>query len=127
MNRPLNLGEEVHIRGSPHHLSSENQIRIGLTNQDPKTIIGTENKKKTSKCELKSFNYCTCTETQHAHKKNCSKEFHFYISLCQEATLSVCFNGTKQEYHSYKDVLTVHPLWLVIKPDGTETIWISNI
>lgn len=127
MNRPLNLGEEVHIRGSPHYLPSENQIRIGLTNQDPKTIIGTENKNKTSKCELKSFNYCTCTETQHGHKKKCSKEFHFYISLCQEATLSICFNGTKQEYHSYNDVSTVHPLWLVIEPDGTETIWISNI
>lgn len=127
MNRPLNLGEEVHIRGSPHHLSIENQISIGLTNQDPKTIIGTENKKKASKCELRFFNYCTCTETKHAYKKHCSKEFHIYISLCQNATLSICFNGTRQEYHSYNDVSTVHPLWLVIEPDRTETICISNI
>lgn len=128
MNRPLNLGEEVHIRGSPHYQSIENQISIGLTNQDPKTILGTENKKEASKCELKGFNYCTCSKRKHTYKKhNCSKEFHIYISLCQNATLSICFNGKEQKYHRYTDVLSLRPLWLVIEPDRTETIWISNI
>lgn len=127
MNRPMKREEKIHIRGMPHYLGIKNYIKIGLTNRNPDIIRESKNKKEASECRLKTVNYCTCSQSENAIQNYCLKKFHICISLCQNATLLMCFNDNKQEFHSFSDVSQIFPLWLVIEPDEIETIWISNI
>lgn len=127
MSRPMKREEKIHIRGMPHHLGNENYIKIGLTNRNPEKYRELKNKKEASDCTLKTVNYCTCPQSEKKILNHCMKKFHICISLCQNATLLMCFNDTEQEFYRYSNVSPSFPLWLVIEPDEIETMWISNI
>lgn len=127
MDRPLRLDEKVHIRGIHQacngiHLTIAN---IGLTDINPDTIHESEEKKQIIRDALKPV-YCI---DKHDKQGDCHwwENFHLCITLCPNATLSLCRNDTEEINYHYQTVSDYHPLWLVIELSGFDSIWISHV
>lgn len=125
MNRPLTLKDEIHVHGRPTDLmrhKAHAYVRIGLTNKDPDDIRSSESKMEACGSTLKKVEIFPEDNTEISFE-----EFHLRILLRRNATLSIKLNGTRHFYHSYPEVSTAHPMWLVLQPYGIKSIRISNI
>lgn len=127
MNRPLTLKDEIQIHGKPTDFMRHKdhaEVKIGLTNKDPNKI-----RSSTSKIEACGSILSKVDEDPEHYVEISFNEFHLCISLRRDrnATLSLKLNGTRQFYHSYPNVSTADPMWLVIQPYGIKSIKISNI
>lgn len=129
MNRPMEFGEEVHIRGIYTSLNLKNlreriYLKIGLTNIDPEKIRSSMDKKDDSRSIFKPVN-CIPEENN-----GISEKFHLLISLCGNTsfvcTLAICLNENQHDELLYSNVSIHDPLWLAIDLDGIETIMISR-
>lgn len=151
MNRPLIIGEKVHIRGMSNCFNGYRnysifpsiKIGIGKTSIPPETIFCAKDKKI---AVMEGLNYvdiprdCTCFTNRmypfwgwgFHHCPNDDHQcwgnpFHLCISLCPNGSLFVSCNDTdiNNHYH-YPDVSSNTPLWLVIDTSNVGSIWISN-
>lgn len=117
MNRPLKLGEKIHIRGFSYSKTSLREsrptIKIGLTNTDPEEIREAVQQKKyyvRGLKEIKCFSdYDQTTDF-----------FNIYICLCPNATLSV--NGLQEYFNENQEISYFKSIWLVIEPYGIDSI-----
>lgn len=83
MNRPMQFGEEVHIRREHTPLNLKDfkdkiNLEIGLTEIDPDEIRSSINKKDASRSTFKLVN-CIPEENEET-----SENFHLRITLCQK-------------------------------------------
>lgn len=143
MNRPLKIGEKVHLRGIFDCYTygySYKTLKIGITSIPPETIFGTKDIKKA----VMKGSYCVdvprCTEVYHQlrrcrchhHCPDCDHLclghlIHLCISLCPNGSLLVRYNETdKKDHYRYPEVSSNTPLWLVIEPSNVGSIWVSH-
>lgn len=129
MNRPMEFEEEVHIRGKYTSLKLKNlkeriNLKIGLTNINPKNIRSSMDKKNDSRSTFQPVN-CIPEENN-----GISENFHLRISLSRKTsflcTLAICLNENQQDELLYSKVSIHNPLWLAIDLDGIESIMISR-
>lgn len=125
MERPLQLQEKVHIRGSywmyRFGLKHLTVVNIGLTDINPDTIHDSEEKKQIIRDALKPVQFIG---KQDYHRWG---NFHLCITLCPNATLSLCLHDTEELLYHYQTVSDYHPLWLVIELEGCHSMWISHV
>lgn len=129
MNRPMNFGEEVHIRGKHTSLhlkdfKEEINLEIGLTEIDPDHICSSMNKKEASMSTFKSVN-CIPEEDEVP-----SESFHLRLSL-HERNESMCrlemrLNEDQSVRFLYSKVPINGSLWLAIDLYGIKSITISQ-
>lgn len=123
------LGEEIHIRGmcanySDHFFKSSHNLKIGLTNTNPDKIFESEDSLDTLnalKTSLKPV-ACQCKTKGWSFEGN----FIFFIKLLENSKLLIKYENAREECHSFPDVFTIHPMWLVFELLNVSTIWISQ-
>lgn len=122
-NRPLKIGEKIHIRKVEwgfHSYSSVyshfNSINIGTTSIPPERIFYAKNVKEAIMGRLNNIK-TPCQWFAHP--------FHICISLCRNGSLLVCCEDTKECYPPHPDDPINTPLWLVIQIGYCGSVWIS--
>lgn len=143
MNRPLKIGEKVHLRGIFDCYTygySYKTLKIGITSIPPETIFGTKDIKKAVMKGSYYVDVPRCTEVYHQlrrcrchhHCPDCDHLclghlIHLCISLCPNGSLLVRYNETdKKDHYRYPEVSSNTPLWLVIEPSNVGSIWVSH-
>lgn len=128
MNRPMEFGEEVHIRGKHTSLKLKDftehiNLKIGLTEINPAQICFSMNKKDASRSSFKLVN-CVPEENE-----GTSENFHLCMTLCKNESLScalaICLNEEQYEF-TYEEKNNFGRLWLAIDLYGIKSITISN-
>lgn len=131
-NRPLKIGEKVHIRivtSFDNYItdhSSFNYINIGTTSIPPEMIFGAKNVKE---AVMGRLNYiktpCQCYY-EGIFNRWFAHPLHICISLCRNGSLLVCCEDTEKYYPPYPDHHINTPLWLVIDICYRGSVWISH-
>lgn len=129
MNRPMEFGEDVHIRGKHTALKLKDftehiHLEIGLTEIDPDQIRSSMNKKDASRRTFKLVN-CVTEENE-----GTSENFHLRMTLCKKKSflcaLAICLNEDQYDELPYKKKTNFGRLWLAIDLHGIKSITISN-
>lgn len=123
------LGKEIHIRGicanySDHFFTSSHNLKIGLTNTNPDNIFWSDDSFDTLnalKTSLKPV-ACKCKTKGWSFEGN----FEFSILLLENSKLLIKYENAREEYHSFPDVCTIHPMWLVFELLNVSSIGISQ-
>lgn len=148
MNRPLKIGEKVHLRGIlncyifNHHeyISNYPTLKIGITSIPPETIFGTKDIKKAVMEGSYHVHVPRCTEAYHQWRSyRCQHRcldcdhlclghpIHLCISLCPNGSLLVRYNETdKKDHYRYPEASSNTPLWLVIESSNVGSMWVSH-
>lgn len=129
MNRPMQFGEEVHIRGEHTSLNLKDfkdkiNLKIGLTEIDPDGIRSSINKRDASRSTFKLVN-CVPEENEET-----SGNFHLRITLCQKKScpcaLAICLNENQHVEFQYSKKPNFGRLWLAVDLYGIKSIMISD-
>lgn len=144
MNRPLKIGEKVHIRGIFNcYIDIRGRsiwnpsLKVSMTSIPPETF-GTKDEKEAVMEGLINVDLPCCTEVHHhchhvhhpfhEHNHTClGHPIHLCISLCPNGLVLVRYNETdEKDHYRYPEVSSNTPLWLVIIPSNVGSIWISH-
>lgn len=129
MNRPMEFGEEVHIRGEYTSLNLKDfkeqiNLEIGLTEIDPDQYRSSMNKKEASRSTFKLVN-CIPEEDEGP-----SESFHLRLSLRVKnesmCGLEIRLNEDQPVQFLYSKVPSNGSLWLAIDLYGIKSIIISQ-
>lgn len=123
------LEKEIHIRGmcanySDHFFNSSHNLKIGLTNTNPDKTFRSEDSLDTLnalKTSLKPV-ACKCKTKGWSFEGN----FKFSIKLLENSKLLIKYENAREEYYSFPNVSTIHPIWLVFELLNVSSIWISQ-
>lgn len=151
MNRPLKIGEKVHIRGILNcyidiygtSIWNHPSLKVSMTSIPPETFFGTNDEKEAVMEGLINVDLPRCIEVHHhcphvhhrfhEHDHTClghpclGHPIHLCISLCPNGSVLVRHNETDvKDHYRYPEVSSNTPLWLVIKPSNVGSIWISH-
>lgn len=132
-NRPLKIGEKIHIRivvWTFLHYSTVyshfNSINIGTTSIPPERIVDAKNVKEAIMGRLNYIKppFQCCNEGE--LNRWFAHPFHICISLCRNGSVLVCCENTQRYYPPYPDDPINTPLWLVIELNYCGSVWISH-
>lgn len=129
MNRPMEFGEEVHIRGKHTSLNLKDfkekiNLEIGLTEIDPDQIRSSMNKKDAS---MSKFNRVNCIPEEN---EGSSENFHLRLFLryknASHCRLEIRLIEDQPVQFLYSNVPISGSLWLAIDLYGIKSINISH-